>query len=120
MELYTKFVKQFFYILIFCHAAIFQIFMSLFHSAFMFYVCTHNCEYLINGVVCKCKRCISILFPCMPNLFFVIISHPYFMSSTKRKRRDQRIASKPFLSGLLDHQMKMGFPTMWSSGTKPQ
>ena len=53
-------------------------------------------------------------------LFFCLSFHPYFMSSTKRKRRDQRIASKPFLSGLLDHQMKMGFPTMWSSGTKPQ
>ena len=43
----------------------------------------------------------------------------YFMLSTQRKRRFQRMPLKPWRSGSLDHQMKMGLPTMWSSGTKP-
>ena len=44
----------------------------------------------------------------------------YLMLSTQRKRRFQRMPPKPERSGSLLHQMKMGLPTIWSSGTKPQ
>ena len=44
----------------------------------------------------------------------------YLILSTKRNRRLQRIPAVPVWSGSLDHQMNIGLPTMWSSGTKPQ
>ncbi len=44
----------------------------------------------------------------------------YLILSTKRNRRLQRMPAVPVWSGSLDHQMNIGLPTMWSSGTKPQ
>lgn len=44
----------------------------------------------------------------------------YFMSSTIRNNLSQRMPEKPRRSGSLLHHIKIGFPTMWSSGTKPQ
>ena len=44
----------------------------------------------------------------------------YLILSTNVKRRFQRIPEKPGWSGLWLHQMKIGLPTIWSSGTKPQ
>ena len=44
----------------------------------------------------------------------------YLMLSTHLNRRFQRTPEKPFRSGSELHQMKIGLPTMWSSGTKPQ
>ena len=42
------------------------------------------------------------------------------MLSTNLKRRFQRMPEKPLWSGSWLYQMKIGLPTMWSSGTKPQ
>ena len=47
-------------------------------------------------------------------------SPPYFMLSTNVKRRCHLMPENPGWSGSCDHQMNMGLPTMWSSGTKPQ
>ena len=44
----------------------------------------------------------------------------YLMLSTHLNRRFQRTPEKPLRSGSELHQMKIGLPTMWSSGTKPQ
>ena len=42
------------------------------------------------------------------------------MLSTILNSLFQRMPENPWRSGSLLHQMKMGLPTMWSSGTKPQ
>lgn len=47
-------------------------------------------------------------------------SYCYLMLSTMLNNRFQRMPPSPFRSGSEDHQMKMGLPTMWSSGTNPQ
>ncbi len=44
----------------------------------------------------------------------------YFMLSTNLKSLFHRMPEKPGWSGLWLHQMKIGLPTMWSSGTNPQ
>ncbi len=44
----------------------------------------------------------------------------YLMLSTNLKSRFHRMPEKPGWSGLWLHQMKIGLPTTWSSGTKPQ
>ena len=44
----------------------------------------------------------------------------YLMLSTHLNRRFQRTPEKPLRSGSELHQMKIGLPTTWSSGTKPQ
>ncbi len=44
----------------------------------------------------------------------------YLMLSTHLNRRFQRTPEKPLRSGSELHQMKIGLPTIWSSGTKPQ
>ena len=52
--------------------------------------------------------------------FLISKNFCYLMLSTKLNRRFQRMPEKPGWSGLWLHQMKIGLPTMWSSGTKPQ
>ena len=44
----------------------------------------------------------------------------YFMLSTNLKSLLHLIPENPLWSGSLDHQMNIGLPTMWSSGTNPQ
>ena len=49
-----------------------------------------------------------------------ILAPAYLMLSTKLKRRFHLMPENPRWSGSLDHQMNIGLPTIWSSGTKPQ
>ena len=44
----------------------------------------------------------------------------HLMLSTKRNSLFQRTPPKKLLSGFDDHQMNIGLPTIWSSGTNPQ